>query len=192
MIRAGDRLALGMRRVSVVGAPGSGKTTFGRQLAASMAAPFIELDAVFHQAGWQDLSPHEFRSRVTDATAGDLWVVDGNYGVVHDRVWERADTVVWLDLPRRVVMGRVVLRTMWRALTREELWNGNREPLSNFYRWAPEHNIMRWCWVRYAEYVEQYSRAMDQPPRPDLRFIRLASGREAHELVRKVSDPPDW
>ncbi len=85
---------------------------------------------------------------MVEAVAGDDWVVDGNYGAVRDLVWERADTVVWLDLPRRVVMRRVAIRTIRRALTREELWNGNREPLTNFYRWDPERNIIRWAGSR--------------------------------------------
>ncbi len=40
---------------------------------------------------------------------------------------------------------------------REELWNGNREPLSNFYRWDPEKNIIRWAWVHFDKYRRQYS-----------------------------------
>jgi adenylate kinase family enzyme len=178
-----------MRRISVVGSPGSGKTTLGRELAASLAVPFIELDAIVHQPNWKDLTPDEFRARVTEATAGDAWVVDGNYGAVRDVVWARADAVIWLDLPRRVVMYRVVLRTIRRALTREQLWNGNREALDNFYRWDPERNIIRWTWVKHPDYVKRYSQAMDDPPRAGLRFIRLASGRDVHELMRRGVRP---
>jgi len=50
-----------MRRVSVVGAPGSGKTTVGRRLAEHVGAPFIELDAIFHQPDWGELPREEFR-----------------------------------------------------------------------------------------------------------------------------------
>jgi len=46
-----------------------------------------------------------------------------------DVVWTRADIVVWFDLPRRTVMRQVVTRTLRRAITRAELWNGNREPV---------------------------------------------------------------
>ncbi len=172
-----------MRRISVVGSPGSGKTTFGRALASSLGIPFVELDAIAHQPGWKELAPAAFEARVIEATSGDAWVVDGNYEVVRDLVWERADTVIWFDLPRRVVMYRVILRTIRRLLTREELWNGNREPLTNLYRWDPERNIIRWTWVMYPHYVDRYSRAMDDPPRPGLRFIRLASGHDARELI---------
>jgi adenylate kinase family enzyme/GNAT superfamily N-acetyltransferase len=176
-----------MRRISLVGAPGSGKTTLGRQLAVTLGVPFIELDGILHQPGWTDLTSDEFRARVAEAIAVEGWVVDGNYGQVQDLVWGRADTVLWLDLPRRVVMLRVVLRTIRRALTREELWNGNREPLSNFYRWDPERNIMRWTWVKYPEYVERYSQVAAHPPRPDLRIIRLGSDDDGRRLLRRCT-----
>lgn len=112
-----------MHRVSVVGVPGSGKTRVGRQVAASLGVPFIELDSIFHQPGWVELPVDDFRKRVTEALPAPAWVVDGNYSAVRDLVWQRADTVVWLDLPRRRVMSRIILRTVRRTLTRERLWN---------------------------------------------------------------------
>jgi len=167
-----------MVRVSVVGAPGSGKTTIGRRLAASLDVPFFELDAIFHQAGWADLPRDVFRARVREVLDTDGWVIDGNYSAVQDLVWQRADTVLWLDLPRHVVMQRVVLRTLRRAITRERLWNGNREPLTNFYRLDPEKNIIRWTWIKHPEYVERYGAAERDPANAHLRFVRLASSAE--------------
>jgi len=69
----------------------------------------------------------------------DAWVVDGNYeAVVSDGpIWRRADTVVWLDVPKRVAMWQVTTRTLRRAVTREELWHGNREEWSNILSWQP-------------------------------------------------------
>ena len=64
---------------------------------------------------------------MSEVVAGDGWVVDGNYSVVRDLVWDRADTVVWLDLPRLVVVRRITTRSIRRVVWREELWNGNRE-----------------------------------------------------------------
>ena len=60
------------------------------------------------------------------------WVIDGSYrSKLGDLVLEGADTVVWLDLPRRVWLPRLVARTVRRVLTGEELWNGNHESLRN-------------------------------------------------------------
>lgn len=107
----------------------------------------------------------------------DGWVVDGNYSVVRDLVWERADTVVWLDLPRAIVMRRIISRTIHRAVTRQRLWNGNRESLSNLYRLDPEQSIIRWTWVKYDAYHDRYSAAMKDPAYAHLKFIRLSSRR---------------
>jgi adenylate kinase family enzyme len=172
-----------MRRVSLVGAPGAGKTTVARRLAASLGVPFVELDAIFHQVDWGELSREAFRTRVTEAVSAEGWVVDGNYSAVRDLVWQRADTVVWLDLPRRVVVRRVAVRTLRRALTRKPLWNGNREPLTNFYRWDPQKNIIRWAWVMYPEYVQRYGAAMEDPQYAHIRFVRLATPQDVHALV---------
>jgi adenylate kinase family enzyme len=172
-----------MHRVSVVGIPGSGKTTVGRQLAASFGVPFVELDSIFHQPGWVELPVDDFRKRVTEALTAPAWVVDGNYSAVRDLVWQRADTVVWLDLPRRRVMYRIILRTVRRALTRERLWNGNREPLSNFYRLDPAKNIIRWTWVKYADYIERYGTAMQDPAYSHLTFVRLRSQHEVDAFL---------
>ena len=96
-------------------------------LAARLRVPWVELDAIYHQAGWQPLPVEEFRARVVAAIAADGWVVDGNYSAVQDLVWARADTVIWLDLPRWRVMGQLIWRSVNRAALGTRLWNGNRE-----------------------------------------------------------------
>ena len=175
-----------MRRVSLVGSPGSGKTTVGRTLAVSLGVPFVELDSIFHRPDWHELSREDFREQVADAIAAPEWVVDGNYSVVRDLVWDRADSVVWLDLPRRLVMRRIVLRTVRRTVTRERLWNGNREPWSNLYRLDPNKSIIRFAWVRHAAYVERYEAAMSDAAYDHLRFVRLRTAAEIDAVLASI------
>ena len=134
-------------RIAIVGSSGSGKTTLAKRVAGRTGIPHVEIDAVHHLAGWQP-NP-SFRDDLAAALEQPSWVCDGNYSMVDDLVRSAADTIVVFDLPRRTVMRQVTTRTVRRALTRAELWNGNREPLSNFFRWDPEHNIIRWAWTRY-------------------------------------------
>lgn len=168
-----------MRRVSVVGAPGSGKTWFAARLAATLGAPHVELDAIFHQPGWGELPADEFRRRVMDAIAGagDAWVVDGNYRAVQDLVWGAADTVVWLDLDRRTVMTRLTRRTVDRVVRRRRLWNGNRERWTNLVSRKPERSILAWSWTMHPAYRERYAAAMTDPAWAGLEFIRLTTPR---------------
>src|ERR671927_754638 len=115
-------------KIAVQGTGGSGKTTVAKELARRHGVPHVELDALYHGPGWSETPPEEFRRRVAAATAVDGWVVDGNYdSKLGELVLERADTVVWLDLPLRVALTRVTRRTIRRIRTREELWSGNRE-----------------------------------------------------------------
>ena len=168
-----------MQRIVVVGNSGSGKTSLAGELADKLELAHIELDSLFHQAGWTPRDPELFRSdliaRMDGATAG--WTICGNYeSVTWSIVMPQADTIVWLDLPRPVVMRRVVTRTVRRAVTREELWNGNREPLTNFYRWDPEKNIMRWSWTRHEQYRDRYMTAIED-------------GTWAHASVHQLRSP---
>ena len=164
-----------VHRVSVVGNSGSGKSTLAAALADHLRAPWIELDSIYHQPGWVPLPRDDFRTAVEALTAGDAWVIDGNYTAVRDLIWARADTVVWLDLSRPLVMSRVISRTLRRALHRQELWNGNREPLSNWLTLDPERSIIIWSWTQHAKYRVRYESAMADPAWSHLSFVRLRS-----------------
>jgi adenylate kinase family enzyme len=177
-----------MRRVSVVGSSGAGKSTLARAIAQRLAVPYVELDEFMHQPGWRPRPDEEFMEEVEKATYQPGWVVDGNYRkfVVEGPVWQRADTVVWLDLPRRTVMRQVIARTVRRAVTREVLWNGNREPLANFVSLDPDDNIIVWSWVNYDKYVQRYLDAMGDPRWRGINFVRLRSHAAAGRWLESI------
>lgn len=180
-----------MRRVSIVGNSGSGKSTLARALAERLDVVHVELDAIYHQPGWTPLPIDEFRTRVTQAASGDGWVIDGNYSTTLDAVWARADTVLWLDLPKPVVMWQVLRRTVWRGLLRRPLWNGNRESLGNLFSRDPDRNLILWAWRHHDRYRERYRAAAGDPHYAALRFVRIASRREARRLVTDRSPRHD-
>lgn len=118
--------------VAVYGPSGSGKSTFARELGHRLGLPVVELDAVFHsRPNWNDLTRDEFRAAVSEILERERggWVIEGNYATVRDLILPRADTVVRLRLPFRIVYPRLVRRTLTRGMRRELLWGVNRESL---------------------------------------------------------------
>lgn len=169
----------------VVGNSGSGKTTLAARLAAMICAPHIELDAIRHQAGWVELPDDEFVAEVEHRTRSSRWVVDGNYAVVRELVWKRADSVVWLDLPRHVVMRRLVLRTLRRLVTRVELWNGNRERWLNLGSTDPQRSVIAWAWTEHERYRATYAKLATE--HQGLRVERVVDASDAERLLEGLS-----
>lgn len=174
-----------MQRISVVGNSGSGKTTIARAIARALGVPNLELDAVFHQPDWEPLGTGEFRRIVSDFTAAEAWVVDGNYGAVRDIVWDRADTVVWVDPPRHLVMRQLIARTLRRMATKEELWNGNRERWRYLFR--REESVILYAWMSHSKVRARYFAAQADPANAHLTFLRLRTPAEAAVLIRELA-----
>jgi adenylate kinase family enzyme len=177
-------------RISVVGTSGSGKSTMAEKLSARLGIPFVELDAINWQAGWRDLQTHdpeEFKRRTADATAGDAWVIAGNYSLVRPLYWPRLTHVVWLDYSRGVVMRRVLWRSLARAADRKELWpgTGNRE---RFRDWLDKEHPIRWAWDTHARNRERYAAMAADPANAHVRFLRLRSPHEARDIAGRLAN----
>lgn len=158
-------------RYVVVGTSGSGKTTLAGDLAEHLGVPHYELDALHWLPDWMMRPREEFRAVVREKAERPAWVVDGNYGKVRDILWERADAVIWLDLPRPVVMWRVVTRTLRRTLLREELWNGNRESLRTAL--FDSESIVLWAWNTWPERRREYPDLLAEPRFRHLDLFRV-------------------
>jgi hypothetical protein len=124
---------------------------------------------------------------VQEVARGPRWVIDGNYSVIRDIVWEQADTVIWFDLPFLAVMSRVIRRTIKRAILRTELWNGNREPLSNLISFDPQKSIIAWTASRHGLYRKRYAAAEADPTWAAVTFIRLETRASIRRLLSEIS-----
>jgi shikimate kinase len=145
--------------VIVSSASGCGKTTVGRRLAGRTGVRFVELDALVHGPGWAETSDEELRRLVEPVLAEPGWVIDGSYSrKVGSMVLDAADTVVWLDLPVRVWLPRLVRRTARRICRREELWNGNRETLQGAF-WGRE-SLFVWAFRSHFRRRRSYPRTL--------------------------------
>src|SRR5919199_6833020 len=142
------------QRISVVGTSGSGKTTLARQISQRLAIAHVELDALYHEPHWTEAPTDVFRKRVEQSLSDDSWVVDGNYSKVRDIVWSRADTVVWLDYPLPLILGRLARRTLARVVMKTELWQGNRESLRTAF--LTRDSLFLWALSTYRKHRRNF------------------------------------
>jgi len=177
-----------MNRISIVGNSGSGKSTLAKQISQQLGHARLELDAVNHQPNWTPLPRDDFEERVdTFMDTHECWVIDGNYSAVRERIWARADAVIWMSPGRLENMRSILWRTFRRGVLREELWNGNRETLDNFrYLNDPDRSVIAWAWTQHEKYQERYSAAMRDPQWGHLRFVRMRSRASAAAWVASL------
>jgi adenylate kinase family enzyme len=167
-----------VRKVALIAsASGNGKTTLGRKLAAGLDVPFLELDSLVHGPGWAETPDDDLRALVEPVVAGEAWVIDGVYrGKLGTLVLDAADTIVWLDLPLRVWLPRLLRRTVRRVVRREELWNGNRETFRDAF-WGRDALVpfaLRNCYRRRRLYPVELA---------GLPVVRLRSAAEVDRFL---------
>jgi adenylate kinase family enzyme len=155
-------------RVLVAGTSGSGKTTLARRVAEALGIPHIDIDGLYHGPDW--VKRESFLDDVEAFSAQPGWATEWQYGSVRDLIADRADLVLWLDLPRRRVMRQIVIRTIRRRVRRVELWNGNYEPPLRTFFTNPEH-VVRWAWNTHHQTPERIAALRER--RPGLTIVRL-------------------
>jgi Shikimate kinase len=172
-----------VRRVAIVAsASGNGKTTLGRELARRLDVPFVEVDSLVHGPNWVETPDDELKALLAPVLAQDGWVVDGTYrSKLGDLVLERADTVVWLDLPLHVWLPRLLRRTVRRIRGHEQLWNGNTESFRGAF-WGRDSLFgfaLRMHFTRRRRYPVDLGR---------FRVVRLRSPREVARWLDDYSN----
>ncbi|MBM3139238.1 MAG: AAA family ATPase [Candidatus Rokubacteria bacterium] len=162
----------------MIGNTGSGKSTLAAELARRLGVPFVELDALHWEPNWVEAPAETLRARVCDATSGDGWVVAGNYLTkTQDLTWTRAETVVYLDYPLLVTLGRLVRRTLERWRRRELLWGTNRERIHrHLMLWNPNESLIALAVVQHRR-RERFATQIRDPRWSHIRFVRLRSPR---------------
>ena len=91
-----------MKKVIVIGCPGSGKTTFAEKLQNFTGLPLYYLDAIWHKPDKTHIPREEFDERITEIFKTSEWIIDGNYGRTIEMRMKECDTVFLFDLPTEV------------------------------------------------------------------------------------------
>ncbi len=175
------------RRILVWGPASSGKTTVAREFARRTGVPHIELDAIFWKPDWVETSLDEFRNAVSDVIRDnpDGWVIDGNYGRIKDMVLPQADTVIWLRLPFRVVLWRVLKRTITRIWRNEPLWSNNYETWRKSF--FSRESLLLYIIKNWRRYIRKGKEELAAIPH-HAKIIELHSSRQVEELLTDLEN----
>jgi adenylate kinase family enzyme len=176
-------------RINVIGTSGSGKTTFGRELASALQIPFIELDAIFWGPDWSEPDDSELFPKLSAALSGDNWVLDGNYSRTLDIKWERVDSVIWLDFSFPRTVAQAIKRAVSRIITQEELWTGtgNRESLQKLFS---RDSIVLWTIQTYATRRKRIQGYITSGQYRSIIFHRIKSPKQAKIFLQSVARDP--
>jgi len=174
------------QRLVVIGATSSGKSTLAKILSEKLNLDFIELDALYWEANWTKAPDDIFRQRVEMAISADRWALAGNYSVVRNLTWSRADAVVWLDYPLWTIFWQLTRRTFTRWWTQELLWGTNHENLWTHFKLWSQDSLYNWLFKTYWRRKREYPQLLSEPRHAHLTVFHFKSPREAESWFENL------
>ena len=166
-----------MRKIIVIGSGGAGKSTFSNALGEALGTEVIHLDEVYWKPGWVKTQKDEWIAIVADLLEGESWIMDGNFGGTRAMRMRASDTIIFLDIPRRICIYRIFKRfVVYRGHSRPDMADGCNE------RFDPE--FVAWVW----KYPKRSRRGLLDEIEcfPDKRIVILRSRREAASFLQSV------
>ena len=162
-----------MKRIMIIGCPGSGKSTFARALASKMGLPLYYLDMMYWNPDRTTKPKEEFRASLRETVALPEWIIDGNYGSTLEVRMEACDTVIFLDYPVEVCIAGVEER---RGKPRPDMPWIETEPDLEFIEFIKKYNEE--SRPKVIELLEKYK---------EKNIIIFKSRAEADEFLRRVT-----
>jgi len=170
-----------LKRIMVIGvSAGVGKSTFADQIGKALRIPVVHLDSLYWKPGWIESTVEEFREAQRLVVKQESWVIDGNYGNSYDVREQLADTVIYLELPLRMCLYRVVKR-YWknRGTTRPDLGEGCTEKL--------DKEFLRFIITTYKRRKRQMAERLKRYETEGKTVIALKSRKEIKTFLEELN-----
>ena len=169
-----------MRRIMVIGvSAGAGKSTFASRLGKALDIEVFHLDAYFWKSGWVEASMEEFTHAQKEMIKkNSSWIVEGNYTATFDIRAEKADTIIYLELPLRLCLYRVIKRWLTNL--------GNRRPdLGGECTEKMEWGFLKYIITTYRARKKAMKRRLDFYQEDKL-VVRLKGQRAIEYFIREI------
>lgn len=166
------------RNVLIIGAPGSGKSTLARTLGDRLGLRVIHFDQLFWRPDWTSRASEDLPAIVEEAIRDDGWVFDGNNSRTLAQRATRADTLIWLDLPRAICMARILKRTaLSYGRVRSDMADGCPERFDSTF--------LRWTWTFHSHSRPAQAEFFRSTPIPSKH--RLTSPAEVRRFLARLA-----
>lgn len=166
-----------MKKIIVIGSGGAGKSTFSQRLGARLGLEVIHLDAHHWRPGWVAPPKDVWHAQVAELVKRDAWVMDGNFSSTLELRVKACDTVVFLDLPRRVCMWRVMKRLV-------TYYHQRRPDMAEGCRESFDFSFLRWVWGYRKRTRPTVVRLLEENEGRK-RVVRLRTAREVEEFLSR-------
>ena len=167
-----------MKKIIVLGSGGAGKSTFSKRLGEILDIDVIHLDRLYWRPNWQEMPKDEWRTIVGEIISRDCWVMDGNYTATREMRIRACDTVIFLDIPRRVCLYRILKRTLiYHGQSRPDMPAGCNE------RFDLEFAL--WVWNYPNRSKKKIVGTLGQFP--DKKIVVLRSSKEADDYLLSLA-----
>lgn len=128
-----------MKKIMIIGSPGTGKSTLGRQLEDKLSIKLYHLDKLFWKPHWEMSTNHEQLSILSDIVEKESWIIDGNYSGTLDIRMKQADTIIYLKRSRLICLYQVLKRVIrYRGTTRPDMQEDCPEKI--------DREFIKWIW----------------------------------------------
>ena len=158
-----------MKKVIVIGCPGSGKSTVSRALHNKTGIPLYHLDMMYWNADKTTVEKSVFLERLSAVLEKDEWIIDGNYSSTMELRMVACDTVIFLDCPLDVCLDGIRER---RGKPRSDMPWIETEEDEEFIEFIKSYNDQKK--PKVLELLEKYC---------DKNIIIITSREQANELL---------
>lgn len=165
------------KKIIVIGSPGAGKSTLARKISELTGITLHHLDRIHWMPGWKPIEDDRFVEKQQKIFSDKSWIIDGNYQTTLNLRIEAADTIIFLDLPRRLCLYRALKRsTLLRNVERKDMAEGCTEKVNM--------DFLKWIWnYRKRERpktVEALSKSLEK------NVIILKSSKEVNNFIERM------
>lgn len=171
-------------KIIITGTTCTGKTTLGRKISNKLSLFQVDLDEYHYLPNWVEKENSVFINDVLNAIDNkEGWVVSGSYqSILKDTVWRRTETIVWLDYPLYVILGRYFKRTFRRVVYKEKCCGENYETLGRTFS---KNSLFLWIFKSYWAKKRRLDKWMNDDF-SDKEWIVLSHPRKATKFLAQL------